>query len=229
MKVLVVDDHALFRAGLISLFNSQPDFKVIGEAGNIREAIDQARALEPDLILMDLGLPDGSGIEAMDKILEMKPETKIVFLTIHESDEMAFTAIRHGAKGFLIKNIPVAKLLAALRALDRGELAISRVMLSYFLQEGLRLERKRLPGQSSGDGLTMREFEVLTELSTGVSNQEIARRLYITENTVKAHVHNILDKLKLNNRREAANFARRHSLIRHFPIPPTEKHNPDPN
>ena len=102
-RILIVDDHALFRSGLEGLFNSQPDFTVVGEAGNIKEAIQKAQELQPDLVIMDLGLPDGSGLEAMDKILLKVPHTKIVFLTIYDEDQTAFAAIRHGAKGFLLK------------------------------------------------------------------------------------------------------------------------------
>jgi len=214
MKVLIVDDHALFREGLVSLFKSQPDFTVVGEADSVNEAVRKASALRPDLVIMDLGLPDGSGMDAMQDILARQPNMKVVFLTIHDSDEQAFAAIRRGAKGFLIKNIPVSKLLTALRALERGEIAVSRTVLSRFINEILRWGQVRGPERAGVGGLTTRELDVLAELSTGASNREIATRLVISENTLKIHIHNILDKLKLRNRKEAAEFALRHGLGR---------------
>lgn len=208
MKVLVVDDHILFREGLVSLLRNQPDFDVLGEAGTVREAISQAALLKPDLILLDFTLPDGNGLEATEAILALDPNVKIVFLTVHESDDRLFSAVRAGARGYLLKNLSVSNLLASLRALERGEAAISRVMMGRILEEFSRDGR-------GGDNhflpveLTTREMEILQQLSTNASNREIAGRLYISENTVKNHVHNILEKLKLSNRREAVDYARR--------------------
>ena len=216
MKVLIVDDHALFREGLVSLLNSQPDIMVIGEAGCVDEAIAMARELEPDLVLMDFGLPDGTGLDATQAILAERPETKIVFLTVHEQDDRLFAAIRSGAKGYLLKNVPVSKLLDYLRGVERGEAAISRAMTSQILEEFVRGGAARDPGPDELGGLTSRELEVLRELGTGASNQEIADRLVIAENTVKVHVRNVLAKLDLRNRREAASYARRHGLINSF-------------
>jgi DNA-binding NarL/FixJ family response regulator len=216
VKVLIVDDHVLFREGLVSLLNSQPDIKVIGEAGCVTEAIAMARELEPDLILMDFGLPDGTGLDATQAILAERPESKIVFLTVHEQDDRLFAAIRGGAKGYLLKNVPVSKLLDYLRGVERGEAAISPAMTSQILDEFARGGGARGPGPDELGGLTSRELEVLQELATGASNQEIADRLVIAENTVKVHVRNVLAKLDLRNRREAASYARRHGLIDPF-------------
>lgn len=207
MRVLLVDDHVLFREGLVSLLNSQSDLKVIGQAGSVREAIVMTHELHPDLVLMDFGLPDGTGLDATQTILADHPEVKIVFLTVHEEDDRLFAAIRSGAKGYLLKNVPVAKLLAFLRGLEYGEAAILPAMATRIFEEFSRLgipSRSRL---AESIELTSRELEVLQELSTGASNREIASRLVIAENTVKNHVHSILAKLKLRNRREAVNFS----------------------
>ncbi len=215
MRVLLVDDHSIYRGGLVQLFNSQPDFKVVGEAGTIQEAIQQVDEKIPELIIMDFGLPDGSGIEAMAKILSRKPDIQVVFLTIHASDELAFSAIRQGAKGFLLKNIAATKLLAALRGLKRGEMAVSRVVLSRFTEEILPFisPSGRYPPMFH-TRLTPREFQVLVELTTGDSNRDIADRLSIRPNTLKVHVHHILRKLGLSSRSEAAEYARRHGIVK---------------
>ena len=213
MKLIIVDDHSLFRSGLVNLFNSQADFEVVGEAGTIKEAFSLIETKCPDLVIMDLGLPDGSGVDAISKILQKNPNVYIVFLTIHASEELAFAAIRLGAKGFLLKDIAAPALLNALRRLKKGELAMSRLILSRFIDEMMPLFNLRTGDRSNSDStLTVREIEVIVELSTGDSNREIAQRLSISENTVKVHVHEILRKLKLNSRQEVAEYARRHGL-----------------
>ena len=214
MRVLLVDDHSLFRSGLAYLFNSQTDFEVVGEADTIKGALALVETHQPDLIIMDVGLPDGSGLDAVTKILHKKPDANIVFLTVHASDESAFTAIRLGAKGFLIKDIASPALLIALRGLQRGELAVSRKVLSRYVQELIPLHSMR-GGDTNGleTTLTMREIDILAGLAAGDSNSEIASRLSISENTVKIHVHNILHKLKMPGRQEAAAYARRHGLM----------------
>lgn len=212
MRLMIVDDHSLFRGGLANVFNSQLDFEVVGEASTIKEALSLFESKRPDLVIMDVGLPDGSGIDAISKFLQIKEDVNIVILTIHASNELAFSAIRMGARGFLLKDISAAALLNALRRLNHGELAVSRATLSHFVDESLPLLVSRTDRSSSDVSLTMREIEVLAQLASGDSNLEIARRLSISENTLKIHVHNILHKLKLRNRQEAAEFARRHGL-----------------
>lgn len=214
-KMLVVDDHVLFRQGLVSLFNNQPDFEVIGEAGNVGEAIEAARRLKPDLVLMDFSLPDGTGVDATHAILKVLPDTHIIFLTMHEDDERLFSALRSGAKGYLLKNLPVAKLLAALRALKQGQAPISREMTGKIIDAFAKSEPSKQVNKSNLiEILTSREIDVIYELSTGASNQEIAERLFISENTVKNHVHNILEKLEMSNRREIASFAIRYGITK---------------
>ena len=210
-KILLVDDHVLFREGVVSLLNAQPDFDVVDQASSVSEAIAMAGDLQPDLILMDFGLPDGTGLDATQAILAKWPEIDIVFLTVHEEDDRLFAAIRSGAKGYLLKNVPISKLLAFLRGLDYGEAAISPAMTSRILDEFARIEPVR-PVPALSTELTPRELEVLQELATGASNREIASQLVIAENTVKNHVRNILTKLNLKNRREVTSFAHRHGL-----------------
>jgi two-component system nitrate/nitrite response regulator NarL len=221
MKLILVDDHSLFRGGLIHLFNSQPDFEVLAEAASIKQALALVETHQPDLILLDVGLPDGSGLEAITKILHKKPDAHIVFLTIDAAEESIFTAIRLGAKGFLMKDIAAQALLTALRGLQRGELAVSRRILSRYVEE---LRPLHLPRGGDMEGievtLTYREITVLAALGNAESNSEIARRLSISENTVKIHVHNILHKLELPSRHEAAAYARRHGLTQRLPVQP---------
>jgi DNA-binding NarL/FixJ family response regulator len=213
MRILIVDDHILFREGLAGLLRSQTDMDVIGECGTVAEAVVMAKELRPQVILMDFSLPDGTGLEATRAILPYLPETKIIFLTVHDSDDRLIAAIRAGARGYLLKNLSVTKLLASLRALERGEAALSRTMMAVILQEFAQSTPAPASAMPSPlVGLTSREIEVLQELADGITNQEIATRLYISENTVKNHIHNILDKLNLHNRREAIEFARKNGL-----------------
>ena len=211
-KVMVIDDHILFREGLMSLFRSTPDFEVVGGAGSIAEGVEMAHSLQPDIILMDFSLPDGTGLEATETILTILPECKIIFLTVYETDEKLMAAIRTGAKGYMLKNIAGADLIASLRALDRGEMAISRKMMSRAIEE---LSRTAAPGvdvTEAQNRLSNREIDILRELETGSSNLEIANRLFISENTVKHHLHNLFEKLGVENRRQAAAIARQLKL-----------------
>jgi DNA-binding NarL/FixJ family response regulator len=213
-RLLLVDDHVLFREGLMSLLAPQPDLRVIGQVGTAHEAIAAARQLRPDIILMDFTLPDGTGLDATLAILAERPETKIVFLTVHEDDETLFSAIRAGAVGYLFKNTRSAELLQRLRAVARGEAGISPTVALRILDEF-----SKSTGPLTEDGgppkveLTAREIEIIRELAQGASNRDIARRLVISENTVKNHVRNVLAKLHLRNRREVAQYAQRHRLI----------------
>jgi DNA-binding NarL/FixJ family response regulator len=209
MRILLVDDHVLFREGLLGLLNAQPELEVVGETGTVQEAIAQARELQPDLILMDFGLPDGTGLDATEAILGHRPETSIVFLTFHDDDDRLFAAIRRGAKGYLLKNVSSSELLSLVRGVGQGQAAITPEMTSRVLEEFARSRPGTASHQAEIPDLTPREQEVLRELAAGATNHEIAERLVISENTVKNHVHSILTKLDLKNRREAASYARR--------------------
>lgn len=210
MKVVIVDDHVLFREGLASIIRSEPDIEIVGMAGSVQEAVELAGSAKPDLILMDFTLPDGTGADATRLILEKHPRCKIIFLTMSEDDEHLFAAIRSGAKGYLLKNMRPAKLLATLRSVQQGESALSRSMTLRLMEE---LARTKEAPRMDDPTLTRRELEVLRELAAGLSNQEIAEKLYISENTVKYHVHSILDKLGLGDRRDAAAYARERGLV----------------
>lgn len=211
MKIVIVDDHVLFREGLAAIIRSESDIEIVGQAGSVQEAIATVQALKPDMVLMDFGLPDGTGAEATRAILRAHPECKVVFLTMSEEDEDLIAAIRSGAKGYLLKNMRPSKLVSSLRSVQQGESAVSRSMTLRLMEE---LARTKEPARTEDPTLTRRELEVLRELAGGLSNQEIADRLYIAENTVKYHVHSILEKLGLSDRRDAATYAREHGLLK---------------
>lgn len=212
MKILIVDDHVLFREGLVSILQPRPDFDVVGEAGSVKEAVEMARQLKPDMILMDWMLPDGDGAQASQEILADFPECKIVFLTIYEADEKLFSAIRSGAKGYMLKNIPSAKLVRALLDVDAGRPALSRDMTARLMEEFSQTSTTEKSHHDSLEKLSPREMDVLKELIKGASNREIAFTLFISENTVKHHIHHILKKIGVENRRQAAIYAQKHGL-----------------
>jgi DNA-binding NarL/FixJ family response regulator len=210
--VLIVDDHVLFREGLNSLLSLEADFRVVGQADSVRDAIDEAVRLKPDLVLMDISLPDGSGLEAVKAIARRLPQTGVVVLTVHEPEEYLLEAIRVGAKGFVPKGMPFANLLAALRAARSGETAITRRMVNRLADELRRLGKPTEVSSEALSALTSREMQILSHLGSGASSREIAEALVISEHTVRVHIHNILDKLGLESRSEAASFARNHGL-----------------
>lgn len=215
-KVMVIDDHILFREGLISLFRSTPDYKIVGEAGSVKEGIKNAQSLRPDIILMDFSLPDGTGLDATRAILKEMPDCKIVFLTVYEADEKLFAAIRAGAKGYLPKNVASSSLISGLRGLERNEVAITRKMTSRIVEELSHTSLQSAISEEIITKLSPREVDVLCELQPGVSNAEIAQRLFLSENTVKHHVRNILSKLGVKNRREASVIAQQAGLESKF-------------
>jgi DNA-binding NarL/FixJ family response regulator len=201
-RLLIVDDHLIFLEGLTNLFTAQPDFNVVGVARSVQEAITQARLLRPEVILMDFLMGDGTGLDATEAILIEQPKINIVFLTAHDEDDRLFEAIRHGAKGYLLKSISTAEMLAYLRGLKRGEVAIQPELTSRLLVEFAQLPpRDELISEFLSD-LTPRQLEIVRELQKGATNREIASRLVISEQTVKNHVSRILTQLNLKNRRE---------------------------
>jgi two-component system nitrate/nitrite response regulator NarL len=209
-KVLIVDDHALFRQGVRNTIESEEDLEVVGEAEDGREAVAKARELKPDLILMDINMPGGDGLEAVGVIKAVLPDAKIIMLTVHDEDENLFEAVKRGAEGFLSKDVRARALLDSLRSVMRGEAAISSSMTGSILKEFARLaeiEAGNIAGQ-----LTPREMEVLRKIGEGLSNREIALCLRISENTVRGHVTRMLGKLHLQNRSQAADYARRWGL-----------------
>jgi DNA-binding NarL/FixJ family response regulator len=205
LRILLVDDHALFREGLISLFSYQHDFTVVGEAEDAESALDQARALEPDIVLMDIELPGGDGEDGVSTTRRLKmemPAVTVVMLTVRDDSQTLFEAIKAGAQGYLVKNVRSRELLEQLRGLARGEAAISRRMAARILEE--------IRGQTEPFGLeeelTAREMDVLELVAARLSNAEIAERLVVSEHTVKNHMKSILSKLHLRNRHQAAAY-----------------------
>ena len=212
MRIMIVDDHVLFREGLHGLLNAETGFEVVAQAGSVREAIAMARQHRPEVVLMDFTLPDGSGADASEAILQELPDCKIVFLTVYEADDKLLAAIRSGAKGYLLKNVPISKLISSLRGLDEGEAALSRKMTARLMAE-LSHDRQVDEVKKNFSLLSQRELDVLQEVANGASNREIAEKLVISENTVKHHMHNIIAKLEVHNRREAVDLARRTKLV----------------
>lgn len=211
MKLLIVDDHILFREGLAAIIRPERDFEIAGMAGSVKEAVEIAALTKPDLVLMDFALPDGNGADATRLILNAHPTCKIVFLTMSDEDENLLDAIRSGAKGYLLKNMQPQKLVVALRSVQKGESALSRSMTMRLMEE---FSRTKKPEHLQESTLTHREMDVLRAIVAGLSNQEIAKHLFISENTVKYHVHSILGKLGLTDRKELAIYGREHGLIR---------------
>jgi len=212
LRILLVDDHDLFRKGIARLIDSQPDFQVVGEARDGRDALQQAQELAPDVILMDIEMPRCNGTEATRQIKSEMPHIHIVMLTISDDDHNLFAAVRAGASGYLLKSVKPEDLFRRLRGVLRGEAAISPLLAAKILREFARLDQSA-PIPHTVEGLSPRETEVLGLVARGLTNREIGERLHIAENTVKNHLRNILNKLHLNNRAQAAAFAVRHGLI----------------
>lgn len=213
MKIMLVDGERLFREGLVSLLQGHSEYHICGEAGNVVEAIDIAKRSTPELILMDYLLPDGTGVDVMAFIMTLEPKPRVVILTSEDKDDYLFSAIRAGAQGYLLKNQTSKNLLASLKALERGEFAISRTMFARVMGEFSRINNPQSYGELALDKLTRRERDVLGELATNATNREIATHLVISENTVKNHIHSILEKLTIKKRAEVVKFARRYSLF----------------
>ena len=213
IRVLLVDDHPLFRKGIASLLSSEPGFEVLGEASDGQEAIEKARDLMPDVILMDISMPGVNGLEATQRIKQEIPYVRIVILTVSDEDQNLFEAIKSGAQGYLLKKIEPQTLFQTLRGVLEGEAPLSRVMATKLLAEFARQRRAASEPRTPTATLTEREKEVLGLLAAGKTNKEIAGALGIAENTVKNHLKNILEKLHLENRVQAATFAIREGLL----------------
>lgn len=208
-RVLIVDDHKLFLDALSSLISSQPDFTVVGVADSVREAINQAGLLRPDIVLMDFLLGDGTGLDATEAILRIQPEACIVFLTVHEEDDRLFEALRYGAKGYLLKSTPAPDLIDFLRGHKQGLAAIHPKLTARIIEEFAQLSPRGSVDPEVLSKLTVRQREILRELMKGATNRQIAARLVISEQTVKNHVSHILSILQLKNRREVIKLTSR--------------------
>src|SRR5437588_2896260 len=214
IRVLIADDQALFRRGLYVVLGTEEHIEVVAEAENGEEAVAKAVELAPDVVLMDVRMPRINGIEAARQINLQVPTTKILMLTVSDEEDDLYEAIKAGANGYLLKEISVEEVAEAIRAVVQGQSLISPSMASKLLTEFNTLVKKAEEKQQfPAPALTSRELEVLRLVAKGMSNREIADQLYISENTVKNHVRNILEKLHLHSRMQAVMYAVREQLI----------------
>ncbi|MEY2820207.1 MAG: hypothetical protein RL275_3670 [Chloroflexota bacterium] len=213
VRVLLADDHALFREGLAGIIRAQPDMQVVGEANDGLEAFVKAQELKPDLILMDVQMPGMDGIEAVKQIKQILPDTIIVMLTVRGDDDMLFEALKNGAQGYLLKEIRSQALLEMLCGALHGEAAISPNLAGRVLSEFRRLSKGGGQEKDDDSGLTEREQQVLVKASKGATDKEIAAALNISLNTVKTHIRNILSKLHVSTRREATRAAKAKGIL----------------
>ena len=214
IKVLIVDDHTLFREGLKSLLERRETLEIIGEAANGEDGVSKAIDLKPDVVLMDLNLPDISGIDAIKMILKSVPGTKIIMLTVSEDDEDLFNAVRAGAMGYLLKNIDPDRLVSSVGQVARGEAAVSASLTDRIFAEFRSMSKNEgAKKTATKELLSKREKEILIHVSRGESNKEIGSALSIAESTVKIHVQNVLKKLNLTSRVQAAVYAVEKNLV----------------
>jgi two-component system response regulator NreC len=211
LKILLADDHTIVRRGIRALLETQRDVQVVGEAATGSEAIAQARALQPDIVLMDIGMPDGDGLEATEQIRRELPNVNVLLLTVHDDANYLFRALKAGAAGYVLKGAEVSELLTALHAVQRGEVylqpAAAKHLVGSYLKRAGDVEQDRL------HSLTARQREILTLIAEGLTNQQIADKLVLSPLTVATHRANLMEKLNLHNRTELIRFALRHGLI----------------
>jgi DNA-binding NarL/FixJ family response regulator len=217
IRVLIVDDHALYRRGLLTVLETEEGIEVVGEAADGLEAVDQAEEVLPDVIVMDVSMPKRGGIDACRVIKQRVPSARILMLTSSDDEANLFEAVRAGANGYLLKDVPPEEVAAGIRGVHQGQSLLSPMMASKLLQEFAQIsQRDTLPAPTPGlelPRLTDRELEILKLVARGKLNREIATDLFISENTVRNHIRNILDKLQMHSRMEAAMYAVRQRLI----------------
>jgi DNA-binding NarL/FixJ family response regulator len=213
LRLLVVDDHEVVRQGLAALLDRRESFQVVAEAGTVAEALDQARRHQPDIVVMDVRLPDGSGIEACREIRAELPATRVVMLTSYPDEEAVLSAIIAGASGYLLKQVRARDLVAALEAVGRGESLLDPAVTEKVLE---RIRRIATGSQETDElsQLTGQERKILMLVAEGMTNKEIAAEIYLSDKTVKNYVSSILAKLNLERRAQAAAFVAKHRLDR---------------
>ena len=211
ITILIADDHTLFRKGVCKMVEAEEDMRVVGEAGTGREALEQARALIPDVILMDIKMPEMDGVEATRVLRREMPHVGIVFVTMFEDDEFVFRGLQAGGRGYILKDADPETMLRAIRAVANGE-----SLLGPTIARKVMRQFSALPGGQSPlvDDLTPREREVLTLIAEGLRNKAIAAQLSISEKTVKNHINNVFSKLHLNDRAQAILYAVRKGLVK---------------
>lgn len=210
VRVLVVDDHRLVRKGLISLLRTAPEIEIVGEAENGAVAVERAAALQPDVVLLDLSMPIVDGLSAIPALKELEPPPRILVLTSFSEDERVFAAVRAGALGYVLKDCSPDDLIEAIKMVSRGQPSLSSDMAQKLVRQ---VHRSTAPEARPEEPLSERELGVLRLVAMGLSNNEIAERLAISERTVGAHISRILDKLNLANRTQAALYALREGLV----------------
>ncbi|GIW09106.1 MAG: response regulator transcription factor [Chloroflexi bacterium] len=212
VRILIVDDHPVVREGLAAMLRTQPDFQVVGEAADGWESVELARRHRPDVVLMDLAMPNLDGAEAIRQILAAVPETRVLVLTAYDTDERIISAVQAGARGYLLKGAPREELFTAVRLVHQGQSLLHPAIATRLIDRLQALRRQPL-----AEPLTEREVEVLSLVAQGLRNKEIAQRLVITERTVKFHVSIILQKLGAGTRTEAVRIALERGLIQLVP------------
>jgi len=217
IRVMVVDDHTLFRCGITAVLAGEENLEVVGEASGGLEAIEKAKQIVPDVILMDLNMPECSGLEATQALQTEMPQVNILVLTVSDKESDLFAAIKFGARGYILKNTEPDELIHAIFHIAQGGVIVSPLMATKLLTEfkGLRAGVEKKPAEEAGAGLSPREGEVLQLLAQGATNKEIGNSLFISENTVKTHLRNIMEKLHMANRSQAAAYAVQKGLVRY--------------
>ncbi len=210
LRVLVVDDHEVVRQGLVALLDRRPGFEVVGEAGTVAEAIEAARRHQPDIVVMDVRLPDGSGVEACREIRSELPATRVVMLTSYPDDEAVLSAIVAGASGYLLKQIRARDLVAALETVGRGESLLDPAVTEKVLERIRRIATGQFADELAQ--LTSQEQKILALVAEGKTNKEIADEVFLSDKTVKNYVSSILSKLNLERRAQAAAFVAKHRV-----------------
>ena len=214
ISVLIADDQALMRAGFRMILEAEPDLEVVGEAADGREAVAEAGRLRPDVVLMDVRMPEMDGIEATRRLLDGNGDTKVVMLTTFDMDEYVYEALRAGASGFLIKDVPPEQLVAGIRSAASGDSLLAPSVARRLIQEFVRRPPDALrPPPPELDRLTAREVDVLRMMASGLSNSEIATEFFVSETTVRTHVAHVLAKLGLRDRVHAVVFAYESGLV----------------
>jgi two-component system NarL family response regulator len=213
IRVIIADDHALFRRGLMMVLEEEDDIEVVAEAANGREVVELARELAPDVVVMDVRMPQVDGIAATRAILEAVPAAMVLVLTVSDDEDDLFEAMKAGAAGYLLKEISTEEVGQAVRSVTRGQRLVTPSLATKLISEFATISRRAAERRVDAPQLTARELEVLKHVSDGSSNREIGSRLGISENTVKNHVRNILEKLRLHTRMEAVLYAMRENLL----------------
>ncbi|MDK2980123.1 MAG: hypothetical protein PWQ55_470 [Chloroflexota bacterium] len=210
IRIIIVDDHEIVRIGMRSLLEQYPQYEVVSEADNAKEAVEQVQTYSPDIVLMDIRLPGKSGIDACEEIKRIAPDTKVIMLTSYAEDEMLFSAIKAGASGYVLKMIDSEGLIKSLEAVSRGEASLDPAVTQRVFQEVRKAVKEE--EAASFANLSQQEKMVLKLVSEGKTNREIAQALYLGEGTVRNYVSSILSKLGVSNRAEAAAYAVEHNL-----------------